>query len=107
MARLFCARDKRVPTGLARTTVQGYQLLLIPGDADASRIDRTSQPAADRRQQNGWDALRWRKGDVRRTTREFKPAVHAQSRLLHQLPGEVRVVGTLDAPEPEPFFLLL
>src|ERR1700687_3384049 len=107
MARLFCAKNRRVPMGLARTAVQDYRLLLIPGDADASCIDRTGQPAANRSQQNGRDALRWRKGDIRRPAREFKPAVHAQSRLLHQLPGEVRVVGSLHAPEPEPFFLLL
>ena len=79
----------------------------IPGSAHTARIDRIRQPAPDWGQQNRRDALFRGQDDVGRTARKFDPAVQAQTCFLYQFLGNLRVVGVLDAPEPQPFFLLL
>jgi hypothetical protein len=80
---------------------------LVAGQTEATILHRFSKATADRAQQEGRDIALGLEREVRGFAGELDPAIEEETNVFEELGGKGDIFGTVNAPEPEFFFVAL
>jgi hypothetical protein len=80
---------------------------LVGGVYGPRRFDGLGQAAADGSQNEGGDGALRRESEIGGLAREFGALVQAHANFSQEFGGKTHVLGAIDAPEPELFFMAL